>query len=634
MVPSPPQAALVAEALAALGVRQLVLSVFDMSYPARADEDVGRGSPYTRGAADFLAWARGLGFTGALFGPLGMTSRDNPSPYDGTLFSRSTLNLALGALLDEGWLGEDEVAAWVAARPAGAQAHVAYAHAWDVLHAAQGRAWERFVVAREAGGARARAWDAELQGFRKRHAPWLEHDGLYAALCEASGQPHASLWPEPLDRGLYAPGPGEEGRAAARRAELLARHAPALERYAFVQWLVHRQHAGLRTLAGRLGLTLIGDLQVGYAPQDAWAYRELFLEGYAMGAPPSRTNPEGQPWGYPVLDPRRYRSPGGGMGPALTFMSARADKLLAEFDGVRLDHPHGLVDPWVYRTGQADAFAAVRAGARLRSSPDLADHPELARWAVARPEQLDRTQPRYADGWVRALEPEQVGRYARLMDAVVTAARVNGRQVQDLMCEVLSTQPFPLAAVMERFGLGRFRVTQKARLDDPRDVYRTHNARPEDWVMLGNHDTPPIWRVADGWRARGETGAHADDLASRLAPAGVERERLARALREDAGLLVQAKMADLFACPARQVLVFWPDLLGEREVFNAPGTVGQQNWSLRVPPGYAALYRERLRERAALDVPFALALALRARGGDDAVRLAGRLEAASAGSGG
>src|SRR5690606_40926753 len=57
---------------------------------------------------------------------------------------------------------------------------------------------------------------------------------------------------------------------------------------------------------GSCGLALYGDLQVGYSDADTWRHMGVFLRGYLLGAPPSRTNPEGQPWGYPVLDPAQY----------------------------------------------------------------------------------------------------------------------------------------------------------------------------------------------------------------------------------------------------------------------------------------------------------------------------------------
>src|SRR3989442_803539 len=76
----------------------------------------------------------------------------------------------------------------------------------------------------------------------------------------------------------------------------------------------------------------------------------------------------------------------------------------------------------------------------------------------------------------------------------------------------------------------------------------------------------------------------------------------------------RAQLADLFVGPARNVMVYFADLLGMREVYNRPGTVGPQNWSLRVPPDFVDLHARRAREGSALDLPAALAAAMRARG--------------------
>ena len=145
-------------------------------------------------------------------------------------------------------------------------------------------------------------------------------------------------------------------------------------------------------------------------------------------------------------------------------------------------------------------------------------------------------------------------------------------------------------------GLGRFRVTQKADLSNPQDVYRSENVAPEDWVMVGNHDTKSLWRLVGEWQWRGTLRAQADYLATRLHPEPQGREAFARQLAANPGLLAQAKIADLFACRARHVMVFFADLLGMTETYNVPGTVEERNWSLRVPEDWARQYRERLRE--------------------------------------
>src|SRR5689334_7563820 len=95
-----------------------------------------------------------------------------------------------------------------------------------------------------------------------------------------------------------------------------------------------------------------------------------------------------------------------------------AEKAFSEYDSLRIDHPHGLVCPWVYRDS-LDHGLAVRHGSRLHESPDM---PDLARYAIARADQLDVSQPRYADHWVRSLDVEQVARYATYINEIVSRA--------------------------------------------------------------------------------------------------------------------------------------------------------------------------------------------------------------------
>ncbi len=236
-----------------------------------------------------------------------------------------------------------------------------------------------------------------------------------------------------------------------------------------------------------------------------------------------------------------------------------------------------------------DPLRAVQGGARLFSSPDLPEHPLLARYAIVSPGQLNRAVPRYADDWVTSLSPEQVGRYSVVFDTIARCAEARGRAISDVVCEVLSTLPFPLGAVLERHGLGRFRVTQKADLDNPKDVYRSENAAPADWIMVGTHDTPPLWRLLDTWGAPPRWGRQAACLATRLAPSPAEEGAMARALASDPRALAQAKLADLFASRASNVMVFFADLLGMKEIYNTPGTVGDHRLVSAGPPRLRAV---------------------------------------------
>jgi 4-alpha-glucanotransferase len=215
---------------------------------------------------------------------------------------------------------------------------------------------------------------------------------------------------------------------------------------------------------------------------------------------------------------------------------------------------------------------------------------------------------------------------------MVDVLRRHGRGPADLACEVLSTQPYPLQRVLQGYGLGRFRVTQKADLHDPNDVYRAENASPEDWIMLGNHDTPPIWSLVEDWERTGQLAQRARYLAARLEPEAPSRAAFAERLSREAGLLAQAELASLFASPARHVMIFFTDLFGFRQTYNRPGTISPDNWSLRLPRDYRKAYAARRSSERALNLPLALHMALRARRAGrtaDGEALLRRLEAAA-----
>jgi len=609
-----------------LGVRRLLLAIHDVSFPSDPDEDLGRGSPATKAAARLMAYAKELGFTGLQLGPQGQTSRDNPSPYDAMIFSRSLSTIGVEAY--RGLVDDETITGALFVESA-----VAHVHAFDASHALVAAAHAAIFTDEQR---------AELAAFQQQHARWLAGDALYTTLATTHGGAAHRDWPSeerdvwaehsPLDRyaasklvsvvaaldEMVTPSAATsaatlreklvaqldalklgEPEACARAAELADHHAVAIERYAFGQLLAHREHARVRTIAAELGLALYGDLAVGYADADAWAYSTAFLRGYRMGAPPSRTNPMGQPWGYPVLDPDQAHGRSGAL------VAARADKAFAEYGGLRIDHPHGIICPWVYKTETGDDGQAVRDGARLFESPDLPDHPDLVKFARVLAEQLDRSLPRYADGWVKKLEDFQVTAYARTLEMLVTAARDHARSAEDLSCEVLSTMPRPLGAVLAKYGLGRWRVAQKANLDDAGDVYRMENAQPNDWVMLGNHDTAPIFALIKMWSPT-QREAWARHLAVRLAlpdPTKLEHD----------GFVANAMLAELLASRAENVSIFFADLFGYEQRFNVPGVIDNTaNWSLRLPPDFDRLHRERLERGAALDLHLACELALNA----------------------
>jgi 4-alpha-glucanotransferase len=606
---------LVRQACSTLGIERLVLAIHDVSFPSTAEEDIGRGSPYSDGGEAFFAFARELGFDGIQLGPQGQTSPGNVSPYDGSVFSKSTLSLPLRTLASTATaelLAPSFIDERVARTPRGdVRAH--YGPAFQTMDDALRRATTELRTRVERGDAAARSLLDEIEAYAAA-SPWLEHDARFEAIASLHVTDDFRTWPL-----------GDREPTAARMREVLQAQRDVTLGWKLGQFLLAREHAALRRHLQDLGLRIYGDLQVGLSLRDRWTRDHLFLDGYAMGGPPSRTNPEGQPWGYGVLDPKQYarRFVRAGAGPSeegavAAFFRARVAKLWEEFDGLRIDHPHGIVCPWVYDATHPDPLAAVVSGARLFETPaglaGAGAHPLLASLAVARVDQIDTSVKPYDDDRVHDLEPAQIDEYGVLFDIVMDSVRAAKRSTKDVLCEVLSTCPEPLACVMQRHGLGRFRVTQKASVVDETDGYRGENAKPADWIMIGNHDTEPLRRVAARWDKQGAMRARAAYLATRLERDPQKREAFATWALAKPSHFYNSVFADLFVGPASNVLVFWADLFGEEDVYNRPGVVSPDNWSMRVPRAFREVYRDRVASGEALDLRVALALALRARG--------------------
>lgn len=591
-------AAFVRDQLRRLGVRRFVLGVHASAFPAGA-WDAGYGAPSSSAGERLLAFAARLGFDAIQLGPSGCVSPVNLSPYDGTVFARNPWSLDLAALASDAYahLLQPEASERLALG-GNASSRVEPERVERAARAALDACHVRFAQLRAAEPESSLV--ARFEQFRVEHSDWLELNALYEVIASRTVDDPARF--EPALVALFEPGLAGVQRRAAVRATL----GPAIERAELAQFLCHAQHADFRARAGAFGLRVWGDMQVGFSQRDRFLHRDGFSTRFWLGAPPSRTNPHGQPWGYPVLHPDQLDFESS---PARLLFSRRVRKLLAEYDGVRIDHPHGLVCPWVYAASAPDPHHAVAHGDRAFESPDSPD-PELQRWAIATHDDLEPgAHSRFADNRVRQLDDAQVARYSRLFD-VLAQLTAETRALGDVLAaEVLSTCPYPLQRVLERHGLGRFRVTQKAKPQDPHDVYRTEHAEPEDWLMLGTHDTPPIYPLATGWLRDGGARSRAAYLAQRLIRDDAERAAAAATFASSERNLLCAMLADLFASRAESVYVFVGDLFGEVEPFNRAGIIHPDNWTARLQQNFEAVYEQRVREGRAIDVAAAVQLA-------------------------
>ena len=403
---------------------------------------------------------------------------------------------------------------------------------------------------------------AAVTRFRADHAIWLERDALFAALWWSTAARRSARGPCSIDAcgrviSNRRPAPTRSRsspRGTSRRSLAMRSASTSRTRSTRASARPARASASRSTATCRSATPT----------PTSWAHAAVFLTDYVMGAPPSRTNPEGQPWGYPVLDPAQYG-----------WRRARARCSRA---WIRRS-PSTTACASIIRTASCargsiaqaarDPAAAVREGARLFESPDLPDHPRSRRVRDRdRPNSSTAARPRHDDGWVRELDDEQCRRYAVLFDGRRRGRAPAGRARDDLSCEVLSTMPAAARARAPRAtGSAGWRVTQKANLDDPSDVYRTRERRSRG---LG-HARQPRHRAdlcADPRLVRRHARrSESRHLTARLA----SPPAFARSLQTSDGRLATAMLAELFASRAENVSIFFADLFGIEERFNAPG---------------------------------------------------------------
>ena len=127
----------------------------------------------------------------------------------------------------------------------------------------------------------------------------------------------------------------------------------------WVQWELERQLGEACRRAGDAGMRigLYQDLAIGSsaAGSDAESFRELFVTGVSVGAPPDPYSAHGQNWGFPPIDPRRLTAD------RYRYFIALVQASLRNAGALRIDHVMGLFRLfWIPEGKQGEDGAYVR----------------------------------------------------------------------------------------------------------------------------------------------------------------------------------------------------------------------------------------------------------------------------------
>lgn len=520
---------------------------------SRSGQDLGIGT--TRQLRTAIDWAAENGFGLIQLLPVNETGGD-PSPYN-ALSSRAlnplTLDVSPGAL-------DDAPAALAAQLLARIPVHddetlrVDYAavkgRTWPVLRAA----FEAF--ARDASPARRE----DFLTFRKATAPWLEPYALFRALIEYHGSELRSDWP-PHHRSYR---PASAWLAAAARGERARIENDALF-FSYVQWIAHRQWDEVRAHAERRGVKLMGDVPfgVGMNSADVFAAPELFDEEWFGGAPPEPyfkddvfTQRWGQNWGIPLYRWERMAADN------FLWWRERVRGVCRYFHAYRVDHILGFYRiyrfPWAPMrnaefVGLDDEQARHKTGGRLPGFFPRDD------WAP------ERAEANRSDGALRL------------------NALLEGAPDAIVIGEDLGVVPDYMRPHLLSLGVGIMKIPMWER-NRAGDLASASDYPHNSLAAFGTHDHEPLAGLWSKLYAQCREGQEQNESYHEL-----------RRLIEWAGLdpemsvgpydmhLAARLNAALLRSNSRYPMPMIVDLLGMDLRFNTPGSVGGDNWRLRLP---------------------------------------------------
>ena len=381
---------------------------------------------------------------------------------------------------------------------------------------------------------------ASLDAFRVRHSRALDDWATWCAFAEVYG-PDYRTWPVRL----------RDPRSAETyvlRGDLSTR----ADFHVWVQWLAAEQLAAAQASARAAGMPIgiVGDLAVGAHPggADAWAWQDVYVPGFSVGAPPDEFNQRGQDWTLMPPHPGR--------------LAALSYRPLAD-----------LV---------ASAFGLAPDGAALGAAPSAGGL------------RIDHTMGLSRLWWIPAGKPPSAGAYVRYdaeatIGAVAAAAAAAGAvaigedlgTVEPWLRDALAAHGVLGTSVLwfERGWAGEPLAPQWWRRNCLATV-STHDMPPAAAFLTGQQVSE---RVALGLLTRPEAEERAeaaksvDDWLHALAGEGL----LPAGARPDPDAFTVALYGYLAKTPALMIGVSLAEAVGERRSQNMPGTTTEYpNWRL------------------------------------------------------
>ncbi len=584
------------EAMDYLGIQNRAMIIHGASFPARKgmDADTGIGSPYNN--KEFIDFLKLHGFNGIQLGPTGKLNRGDTSPYSSSVFAKNPLFIDFTLLKDKKYASIlPEGYAYVALNRIKPEkenyTRADYKEAEENVKELAKVAYDNFKEKVEAQDDDALKLKAEFDDFTEKNAFWLDYYAVLDSVANKYGTDFYPKWQED-DRNLIQNVKKGDEYAISYYEQLKNHNAKDIELYKFTQFLIDKQSK--EDDKTREDFTYISDLLVGVSSFDEMIFKDVFLEDWKIGARDGGVLNSPQLWNIPVVNPNKLFNRDGSLGPAGEFIKLKIKKAVQDASNIRVDHAFGLVDPFIYKESSVHKISGNDNGKRVEV-PDV---------------------KKLKSGNLSQLGIDRRHNYLRIVpDIVLPALKECGVDPKTAVWEDLGYDATGLYDKICRHELGLPGI----------DVLlwsRGENANKNNWAYVGCHDNEPLRMGIESGRAMKdrEYAWNKDYLAWYVKP-GYDNDHIRpsykRRIENNHKELLKAKFIELLRS-TKNIQISFMDFFGINKRFNTPGTVGEDNWTLRMAPDWEDKYYKNLensesRNNWALNMPELLSAAVKAK---------------------
>lgn len=566
-----------------LGIQNRALIIHGPSFPAdkKTGIDTKIGSPYAQ--KEFAHFAKLHGFTDFQVGPGGKHNLNDNSPYTSSVYEKDVRLLNPVELTTNSFaniLSKKELKEFTyAPKKTKAQfVRADYDEASEISNALIFRAWENFQEKLGANDPKAKKLNEEYKQFQEDKKYWLDDYAVANMIAYEYKTDYYPVW-DKKDQDIFTPAQAE------RYAQIQQDYAKNIELYKFGQFLLDKQAKMNKETSE---IAYIDDLIVAQSNLDVLKNKDIFLEGWCIGARGGGVKNSPQLWGFPLYDPKKLFNEDGSLGVAGKYIKEKLQNSLVASSNIRIDHAMGLVNPWVYRPDSVNYIQDVDDEGNNIEYPD---------------------KHNMTGNFLEHLDIEGKENYLRIIpEIVLPTMRENGVDPNKVVWEDLGdrTAPFDRIFREQEHLTGISGLLWK----------KSSDAQPNNWSYIGCHDNATAQEMADMEEYKKKSCWNSQYLADRLRCDPYkypEHEELKNKIESSPMELVKAKFSDLMRA-SDKIQISFSDFFGLGERYNTPGTEGNHNWTLRLPTDWEDKYYNSLtKDSFALNMPEILETAIQSK---------------------